>query len=195
MPTDRRLDTIKHIAENRQRDIVVVIEDVHDPHNAAAIMRTCDALGIQDVYLIFETQEAYNPRNVGKSSSSSANKWLDFRTFESTTECIKELKKDGYTVIATALDDNPESLFEADLLEDKIALLIGNEHDGLTDTAITIADRIIYLPMRGMVQSLNVSVAAALFLYEITRQRRQSNTDFSLPNHDSQELFNRLKDR
>src|SRR5947207_9386127 len=104
MISEKRLSKLKKVAENRQEGLVVVLEDLHDPHNVQAIVRTCDAFGIQDVYLIFEKETPFNPKRVGKGSSSTANKWVDFHIFHSTQECFAALKDEGYTTYATLLD-------------------------------------------------------------------------------------------
>ena len=121
----KRLEKITSVVSKRRNDITVVLEDIHDPHNAAAILRTCDGLGIQNVYFIFEKEKAFNPKRVGKASSSSANKWLDFKIFNSTLSCFKTLKHEGYTIIATALTPTAEGLDNASFTEEKIALLVG----------------------------------------------------------------------
>lgn len=172
MLTLRRKKRLLQIAKQRQSGLIVVLEDIHDPHNAAAILRSCDAFGVQEVYFIFDKEERYNPRRVGKASSSSANKWLDFKIFNSTKDCFRQLKKSGYKILVTALSKSATNLFEKNLTEKKIALVIGNEHRGVSTEALRLADEIIYIPMRGFVQSLNVSVAAAIFLFEITRERK-----------------------
>ncbi len=172
----RRIDRIKQVVAHRQSGLIVVFEDLHDPHNVAAILRTCDALGVQTAYLIFEKEKPYNPKRIGKASSSSANKWLNFQTFQSTVDCLRTLKKEGYTIIATALTANAQSLSSTTFSEKKIALLVGNEHAGLSQTAIDMSDKVIMIPMLGFVQSLNVSVATALMLWEITRQRAAQHT-------------------
>lgn len=158
---------------NRRQEGVVVLEDIHDPHNAAAVMRSCDALGVQKVYLIFEKEEGYDPGKVGKNSSSSANKWLSFKVFKSTKECLDELKKEGYEIVATTVDVEAKELQQTDLSARKIAIVMGNEHRGISETAKEMADKLVYIPMKGMVESFNVSVAAAIVLYELSRQRRQ----------------------
>lgn len=170
----KRLDRITTVVKNRQSNIIVVLEDIHDPHNAAAILRTCDALGIQNVYFIFEKEKRFNPKRVGKASSSSANKWLDFTIFNSVLSCFKTLKQKGYTIIATALTDNAELLKTATFEEEKIALLVGNEHTGLSQRAITHSDRVVIIPMKGFVQSLNVSVSTAIALWDIVMKRKMS---------------------
>lgn len=188
MPTKERLAKLKKAVETRQKDLVVVLEDIHDPHNAAAVFRTCDALGIQNVYLIFEEEKSFNPRRVGKVSSASANKWLDFYTYHSTAGCLKDLKKKGYQIFATALAPGAQSIFKTDFKNQKVALLLGNEHRGLSAQALELADKKIILPMRGMVQSLNLSVTAAIFLYEAVRQRQSQSNRF-LSKKESQKLL------
>ncbi len=170
MGLSKRERKIKKMMSNRQEG-VIVLEDIHDPHNAAAVLRSMDAFGFQKVYFIFDQEKKFNPRQVGKISSGSANKWLDFRLFESTDGCIESLKNEGFEVIATIIDGKAESIFESRLNKVKPAIMFGNEHRGLSATAIGQADRKIYIPMRGMVQSLNLSVAAAVVMYEITRQK------------------------
>jgi tRNA (guanosine-2'-O-)-methyltransferase len=171
MVTPKRLQKIKTVISQRQKDIVVVLEDTYDPHNAEAVFRSCDAFGIQNIYLIFENQKSFNPKKVGKSSSSSANKWLDFTIYNSTKECLEKLKEQGYTIIATALDEDSHSIYDTNFTIPKIALLLGNEHAGLTQTALDLSDQKVIIPMRGMVQSFNLSVTASIFLHEITKQR------------------------
>lgn len=170
--TPERYEKMQKVVAARQHG-VIVIEDVSDPHNAEAVVRTADAFGFQSVYLIFENQPPFDPWNTGKLTSSSANKWLDFHLYSSTAACLTHLKAQGYTIVATALADNAENIFTADLTTPRIALLLGNEHRGLSATALQLADRVLTIPMHGMVQSLNLSVTAAICLYEINRQRRQ----------------------
>lgn len=187
---EKRKQKIASVASHRQSDIILVLEDLHDPHNAGAILRTCDGLGIQRVYFIFEKEEEYNPKKIGKASSSSANKWLDFKIFTSTRTCLRDLKKDGYTIVATAVTDRAESLLTAKFPEKKIAILVGNEHRGLSEVARHLADRIIMIPMTGFVQSLNVSVATAIVLWEITKQRKK--TPWQLPQREQEKLLKEL---
>lgn len=206
MATKNRLNKLFAVAKNRQPGFVVVLEDIHDPHNAAAILRTCEGFGIQEVYYIFNSHDSiparggqayarkpnYNPAKIGKVTSSSANKWLTFKIFRSTKECLRELRKKGYETVATILDKNAENLYEADLTSKKIALLVGNEHAGLSAEALAKADRKLYVPMRGFVQSFNVSVTAAIFLFEIARQRR-ARGGFKLSAKEAQKILREYK--
>ena len=179
MLTKNRLNKIKNVVKSRQQG-VVVLEDIYDPHNAAAVLRTADAFGYQKVYFIFQNQKKFNPRKIGKVTSASANKWLDFEIFDSTEKCFKKLKKQGYIITSTILDKKAKIIFKARFTSPKIALVFGNEHSGLSDEAIKLSDNHIYIPMQGFVQSLNLSVTAAICMYEMFRQRQKSPKKFLL---------------
>jgi tRNA (guanosine-2'-O-)-methyltransferase len=185
---EKRQEKIREVIKRRQEG-VIVLEDIHDPHNAAAVWRSCDGFGFQKVYLIFEKEKPFNPKKVGKTSSSSANKWLDFKIFRSTKAGIEELKKDGYKIAATVLDKGAKKLSEVDFKTKKVAIMLGNEHRGLSETALKLADEKIYIPMKGMVQSFNLSVTAAIVMYEIDRQRRGEK--FSLSKKEKGEIEKR----
>ena len=173
MPTARRRQRLEDVIAHRQAGLVLVAEDLHDPHNIGAMMRSCDAFGIQAVHAIFETQQRVNLRRVGKESSASASLWLDIHEHARSADCLEGLGRAGFTRIGTLLDERAEDLYAYDFTRhERIALVIGNEHRGLSETAAGMVDQNVYIPMRGVVQSLNVSVTAALTLAEITRQRR-----------------------
>ena len=172
MPTEARLNKLKRIARQRQSGLTLVIEDVFDPHNLGAIARSCDALGVQEINIIFETHPPFDPKAVGKNSSTATNKWLSFRLHQSTETALRALKAEGWQIAAAVIDPAAESVFQADLSAKRLALLLGNEKEGLSSKAIALADRRITIPMRGIAQSMNVSVSAALLLYEATRQRQ-----------------------
>lgn len=168
---ETREEKIERVMGQRHGGIIV-LEDIHDPHNAAAVWRSCDAFGFGRVNLIFEQEKKFNPKQVGKASSSSANKWLDFEIFESTEECLETIKDKGYTIYATMVDETAESLMKATFEESKVAICFGNEHRGLSETAIKMADRKIYIPMQGMVQSLNLSVTAGVVMWEYLKRKK-----------------------
>lgn len=165
-----REEKIRKVIEKRQEGIIV-LENVADPHNAAAVWRTADAFGFQKVYLVYSKEKVIDPKKIGKKSSSSANKWLSFKIFDDINECYGQLKKDGYKIYATVLDKEAKKISEVRFLKEKVALVMGNEHRGLSEEAIKGADEKIYIPMKGMVQSLNISVSAAIFMYELDRQK------------------------
>ena len=178
----------REVAEGRQRGIVV-LEDIHDPHNAEAVFRSCDAFGFQRVCLIFDEEEPFDPRRVGKLSSSSANKWLDFEVYSSTRECLDELHAEGYEVAATVAAGEAEELHAAELTAPRLAVMLGNENRGLSEEAIALADRRITIPMAGMVRSLNLSVTGAIVLFEVTRQRRRAGFERYLLSREEQDAL------
>ena len=195
MVTERRRAKIADVVARRQRG-VVVFEDIADPHNAAAVLRTSEALGFQKVCYVFQVNEPFDPERVGKESSGSANKWLDFSVYRSTEVCLNDLKAAGYELVATVADGDAESVWDADLTTPEIALLFGNEHRGLSPIAVDMADRQLTIPLVGMVRSLNLSVAAAICLSEITRQRQQQGLNaFRLPHAEREALRASFLDR
>jgi tRNA (guanosine-2'-O-)-methyltransferase len=188
MHTERRRERLIQVARARQQG-AIVLQDIHDPHNAEAVFRSADALGFQRICLIFERGEPFDPRRIGKVSSASANKWLDFETYSGTEQCLEQLRAEGYETVATVLDPEAESIFGAELKRPRTALLFGNEHRGLSEQAVALADRRLRIPMPGMVESLNLSVTAAICLYELTRQRRaRGAAEYLYPEEQQQAL-------
>ena len=205
-----RQNKIKTVIDNRQEG-VIVLENIADPHNGAAVWRSADAFGFQKIYLVYSKEKAINPKKIGKASSASANKWLTFKTFKNIDDCYEQLRKDGYKIYATVLDKEARQVSEIRFQKKKIAIVLGNEHRGLSDEAIRGADEKVYIPMKGMVQSLNISVTAGILMYEIDRQRNHPPTPslkkegektifiknkFSLAKKEKEELvkeFGRLK--
>lgn len=165
--TDERLQKIISTATARQFSLHVVMENIHDPHNVSAIFRTCDAVGVPKISLLY-TFESFP--HVSKTSSSSANKWIDVEKFNDTKNCYDQLQAQGFKVYASMLNKSALNIYDIDLTQ-KIALVFGNEKRGVSAEAEKFADETFYIPMRGMIQSLNVSVAAAVTLYEAQRQR------------------------
>lgn len=165
--TDKRLNKITNVVKQRQPSLKVVLEDIHDPHNVSAIYRTCDSVGVPKVSLLYIKEEF--PK-ISRVSSSSANKWVESEKYDSVKKCVDSLHADGYKVYASQLNEKAKDLYELDLTE-KIAIVMGNEHRGISDEIAELADEVFYIPMRGMIQSLNVSVATAVTLYEAQRQR------------------------
>lgn len=167
MRSEKRSKKIIDVVKNRQHSLHVVLENIHDPHNVSAIFRSCDAAGIPDISLIYNYEKF--PK-IGKKSSASAYKWIEKVKYKSVENCYSELKKNGFTVVASSISDESISLFDLDLTS-KTAFVFGNEHRGVSDEGAALADFKFRIPMFGMVQSLNVSVAAAISVYEAVRQR------------------------
>ncbi|HEY6951869.1 MAG TPA: RNA methyltransferase [Bacteroidota bacterium] len=167
MKSERRLAKLESVIRHRQPDLTVILENIHDPHNVSAILRSCDAAGVVEVQLVYTVEEF--PR-LGKKSSASATKWVDHRKFKSVKECFDKLHKEGYTIYATHLSKRTAPLYKLDLTK-RVALAFGNEHRGVSEDAASLADGNFQIPMFGMIQSLNVSVACAVSLFEAVRQR------------------------
>ena len=129
-----------------------------------------------------EDENLFDPHEIGKVSSASASKWLDYRIFENgTRDAMTTLKKEGWHIMATWVNPDAKSIYEIDFTKhEKLVLMVGNEHAGISQTAVELADSYMYIPMMGMIESFNVSVAAALSLFEASRQRRASEKDFAL---------------
>jgi len=155
------------------------MENIHDPHNVSAMFRSADAVGIHEVHLIYTTEKF--PK-IGSKSSSSANKWIERKKHPSADECFNYLRKNNYQILATKLDEDAKQLYEFDLTK-PTAFVFGNEHAGVSDDAAHSADATVYIPMMGMIQSLNVSVACAVTIYEALRQRMNAGL-YSSPRFD-----------
>ncbi len=166
--TPERAAKIKKVLDHRQSGLVVVMENVHDPHNISAVLRTCDAVGVQDVYIL----NTMIPRHkkFGKTSSARALGWLSIHEFDNTKVCMDEVRHRCDKIYATHLGVKSHSLYELNLSE-SVALVFGNEHAGVTEECLGYCDGNFIIPQVGMVQSLNISVACAITLYEAFRQR------------------------
>jgi len=166
--TEKRVNKLTNVLSKRQFDLKVVLENIHDPHNVSAILRSCDAVGVPKVSLLYYIEEF--PKKIGKQSSASAGKWVETEKYKNVSECYSKLKEEGFTIVATDCSPEAVSIYDIDFTQ-KIAIVMGNEHRGVSEEALKNADKRIFIPMFGMVQSLNVSVATAVILYEALRQR------------------------
>ncbi len=163
----RRIERFRKVLSQRQRDLTVVIENVHDPHNVSAVLRSADGVGIHRLHLVY-TIESF-PK-LGKKSSSSAKKWIEIKHHKSVEECYAALREEGFRIYASHLSQSSISLYDIDATKPS-AFVFGNEHRGVSDEAVRLADDVFSIPMMGMVESLNISVACAVTLYETLRQR------------------------
>ncbi len=169
--TPHREQRISQVLKNRQHDLTVVFENVHDPHNISACLRSCDAIGISEVYILSAKNKTES--KLGKKSSASAAKWLTIHHCFDLRECFAVLRKKYAKIFATRLEPDALDLYKMDFTQ-SIALVFGNEHDGVSPEAASLSDGNFIIPQAGMIQSLNISVACAVTLYEAFRQRRKS---------------------
>lgn len=168
--TDRRKARLAKALAQRQQDLTLVLANIHDPHNVSAIFRSCDAFGVDCVNL-FYTITAFPA--LGRKSSASARKWVESRKFSDPDLMYAQLRREGFTILATSFTPRAKSFWEYDFLK-PAAIVLGNEHAGVEEELVKKADGEIFVPMYGLIQSLNVSVAAAVILSEAARQREKA---------------------
>ena len=167
--TERRQTRIRSVLARRQPDLTVVLENVHDPHNVSAILRSCDGVGVLRAHAVYTIEEP--PAGAfARQTSASAAKWVEVERHDSIAACYERLQAEGFTILVTSIGRESHPLFNWDLTA-SVALVFGNEMRGASEEARARADGAIEIPMAGMVQSLNVSVACAVCLYEAFRQR------------------------
>ncbi len=165
----RRYQKLKQVLDKRQPDLAVLMENVHKPHNFSAILRTCDAVGVFEAHVVNRHQEmpTYN------STARGSEKWINLHLHDSISESIKHLKEKDFNIYAAHLSDRSVDYRKLDYTQ-PTAILMGSEKWGVSEEAAVLVDKEIIIPMVGMVQSLNVSVAAAVILFEVQRQRLQA---------------------
>lgn len=169
--TPQRKEKLISVLNKRQHDLTVVLENVFDPHNISAVMRTCDAVGVQDVYILNTKIPPH--KKWGAKSSSSAAKWLTIHQFDNVEKCFSSLRKRYSIILTTHLSTDAVSLHDIDITR-SIALVFGNEHSGVSDEIRAMADGNFIIPQVGIIQSLNISVACAVTLYEAFRQKNNA---------------------
>jgi len=160
-----RYQRIREVLEKRQTDLTVCLENVHKPHNVSAVVRTCDAVGIHRVHTVWEKQYQFR-----RGTAMGSQQWVRQTNHMNIADAMTDLKGQGMQVLVTNLSETAVDFRDIDYTK-PTAILFGQEKYGATDEAKGLADQDIVIPMMGMVQSLNVSVAAALVLYEAQRQR------------------------
>lgn len=187
--TKERQKKIKEVLALRTRHITVALEDVCNSQNVAAIMRTCEAMGLQEMYAIEMEKSAID---VKTNVARGAIQWMQLSRFRMkdyenpSLACIKKLKEEGYKVIATS--PHATTMLSELPIDHKIAFLFGTENDGLTEAALQAADDCIALPQYGFVESLNVAVSAALCLYDAVGRLRASSTPWGLSEQEAFDL-------
>ena len=182
--TPERAEKLRRALERKQPTLTIVLENVHDPHNVSAVLRSCDAVGVVEVYLIYNGRQKFP--DLGERSSASAKKWIDIHQFTNPEDCFAALRKSGYRIFTTHMASNAVSLYSLDLTE-RVALVFGNEHSGVSEEALALADGNFLIPQVGMIQSLNISVACAVSLFEASRQRWKDGM-YDAPQFSSEEF-------
>ncbi len=184
--TENRKLTFEKVLENRTRHFTVVLEDIYQKHNTSAVVRSCDIFGIQDIHIIENKYNSYVSNQVAKG----AQKWIDFHEYNTeeynTDNCIDSLRNNGYQLIATTPHEDSSMLKDFDVTK-KTAFIFGVEKAGVSDKMMEEADGYLKIPMVGFTESLNVSVAAAIILNDLTTRLRDSNVNWQLSEDEKNE--------
>lgn len=182
--TDNKREKMRAVLENRTRYITVVLEDLFQPHNASAALRTCDIFGVQDVHVV----EAHHTFKAVPTIAMGASKWVDVHSYTSITDSIDALKKQGYRIVATTPHTDCYELPTLPL-DQKTALVFGSEQTGLSQEALAQADMFVKIPMYGFVESFNVSVSVALCLYDVINRLHASEQEWQLSEEEKQDIL------
>ena len=185
--TQKRKDRIDAVLAKRQNDLTMVMDNIWDPHNVSAVLRSCDAFGVSDVHLYYTTSQW---PDLGKKSSASAKKWVRQTRHIDAGSMVETLKEGGCQILRTGFSETARPVMDFDFTK-PTAIVLSNEHGGTSPEIAELVPDEIYIPMQGMVQSLNVSVAAAIILYEAFTQRDKAGL-YDSPRYDEEELA-RLK--
>ncbi|MFW5702154.1 MAG: TrmH family RNA methyltransferase, partial [Bacteroidota bacterium] len=148
--TEERIIKIDAVIQKRQPDVTVILENINDPHNLSAVLRSCDAIGIIDVHLIYHGDQPF-PK-LGRKSSGSAKKWIDIHRYDSVEECFAAVRAEGKKIYTTHMSADAVSLYDL-RLDEPVALVFGNEHEGVSERALELADANFLIPQVGMIQS------------------------------------------
>jgi tRNA (guanosine-2'-O-)-methyltransferase len=186
--TPERKEIFHKVIKNRTRHFTVVLEDLYQKHNTSAIARTCDVFGIQDIHIIENNYSTYVSGQVGKGSQ----KWLTFQKYNekkhNTQDCINKLRTEGYQIVATTPHEKSNFVGDFDVTK-KSAFVFGVEKEGVSDMMLEQADAHLKVPMYGFTESLNVSVAAAIVLQDVTTRVRGTETDWPLKADEEREVY------
>ncbi len=166
--TPLREAKIRKVLAHRQKDLTLVLSNIHDPHNVSAIYRSCDAFGVAHIHLHY-TDTAFPV--LGAKSSASARKWIETIRHKNAADLFAALQARNMQVYATSCSPEAKSISDIDFTKPS-AIILGNEHGGVEESLMAGATAEVYIPMYGMIQSFNVSVAAAIILAEASRQRK-----------------------
>ncbi len=186
--TEKRQNTFNQVIKNRTRHITVVLEDIYQPHNASAVLRTCDLFGVQDVHII----ENKNKYKVNPNVALGSSKWLNLnfhnKNDNNTLPTFDYLREKGYKIVATSPHKDGYDLGDLPL-NDKIALVFGTELQGLSDTALENADMYVKIPMYGFTESFNISVSASIILHHLIEKMRKEIKDWGLSENEKTDIL------
>jgi tRNA (guanosine-2'-O-)-methyltransferase len=186
--TERRSSLIDKVLEDRTRYIKIVLENIYQAQNASAVLRSCECFGVQDIHVIENSYKF----DVDPAVVMGASKWLDIHSHNekenNTLDVIKQLKADGYRIIATSPHANDVTIDELDIEKGKFALFFGTELTGLSDILMDNADEFVKVPMYGFTESFNISVCASLALYELTKRLKKSDIQWGLDEEEKDEI-------
>ena len=170
----RREQKFREVAARRQANLTVILENISDQHNIGAVMRSCDSVGIKEIFIVYSNNSVHSDKiKIGKRTSTGTRKWVDVHIFHDLETCLKAVRERYDLVLSTHLNEDSKGLYELDLTQ-SVALLFGNEQDGISEAALAHSDGNFIIPQMGMAESLNISVACAVTLYEALRQRENA---------------------
>lgn len=181
--TDKRKKRIDSVLARRQKDLTLVMDNIWDPHNVSAVLRSCDAFGVADVHLYYTTSKW---PELGKKSSASAKKWIRRTRHIDAGAMISGIREGGAQILRTGFSATARPVQEFDFTK-PTAIILSNEHNGTAPEIAELVPDEIYIPMFGMVQSFNVSVAAAIILYEASTQRQRAGK-YDTPSFSDEEM-------
>ncbi|NNE29771.1 MAG: RNA methyltransferase [Saprospiraceae bacterium] len=162
---------MERVSSLRQPDFSILLENIHDTHNIGAVLRSADSVGIREAYVLHSDPERVRTKiKIGKRTSSGSRKWLDVHFFNDREKCMKSIQARYEKILGASVNKPGKSLYENDL-SGSVILVFGNEHEGITDETLAYCTGTFFIPQMGMTESLNVSVACAISLYEGLRQR------------------------
>ncbi|PQB04564.1 TrmH family RNA methyltransferase [Aureitalea marina] len=182
--TERRQTLLRQKASERTRFITVVMEDLYQAHNTSAVMRSCDVFGVQDLHLI----ERRFGKRMDREIAMGAQKWVDLHRYQSTHTCLDQLRSKGYKLVATSPHQSSVDLSDFKL-EQPIALIFGTEKEGISQEVLDRCDECLKIPMYGFTESLNVSVSAAIILYQLSQQLRDHDLPWKLAEEEQLQLI------
>lgn len=187
--TDERKALFKELIQKRTKYLTVVLENIYQPLNASAVLRSCDCFGIQDVHVI----ENYNEFKADREVAMGASNWLTVNRYDknenNTLDCIQSLKNKGYRIVATSPHNSQTDLINFDLSKGKTALFFGTEVEGLSDVVLENADEHLHIPMYGFTESFNLSVSAAICLYEMRIKMEKENIKWHMTEDEKNQVL------